>query len=103
MVGWAVGDQGSIFATDDGGQHWTLRRSSMDGQPELHGVATAKDGHEVWAVGIRTADQPPYERGAILKTDKDGADWAENDVPEAKGLKWCCRHRRWEACLGRRL
>jgi photosystem II stability/assembly factor-like uncharacterized protein len=62
--GWAVGDQGAIFVTHDGGSTWTS-------QPSHIGTALLRvhfaDPQHGWAVG--------YD-GAILMTRDGGANWS---------------------------
>jgi hypothetical protein len=53
--GWAVGDNGTILATEDGGVHWSPQISSTSNF--LLGVAFTADGRHGWAVG---------ENGTIL-------------------------------------
>ena len=62
--GWAVGDNGLIVATEDGGGHWTRQTSSTESN--LLGVAFAADGRRGWAVG---------QNGSIVATEDGGGRW----------------------------
>jgi photosystem II stability/assembly factor-like uncharacterized protein len=66
--GWAVGDNGAIVATEDGGGHWTPQTSSTSNT--LVGVAFAADGRRGWAVG---------ENGPIVATEDGGGHWTPRD------------------------
>ena len=70
-TGWAVGLNGTILATGDGGAHWSAQ-SSNGIFSELYGVS-ALDSSTVVAVG---------EFGMFLKTTDGGATW----VHESSGL-----------------
>ena len=61
--GWAVGDKGTILATNDGGKDWQAQVSGTD--KELHGVYFA-DARNGWAVG---------DGGTILATRDGGESW----------------------------
>jgi len=61
--GWAVGDSGTILATDDGGTTW--RRQTSGTSRVLHSVHFS-DANRGWAVG---------DFGTILTTDDGGAVW----------------------------
>jgi hypothetical protein len=62
--GWAVGEKGTILATEDGGSHWGPQISSTSS--DLAGVAFAADGRHGWAVG---------EKGTMLATEDGGSHW----------------------------
>ena len=63
--GWAVGRNGTILATTDGGAQWATQTSGTSNA--LGGVAFASDGRHGWAVG---------RNGTILATTDGGAQWA---------------------------
>ena len=66
--GWAVGANGTIIATNDGGEHWTAQRSGKPGE-QLSAV-TFVDRLRGWIVGWD---------GTILATTDGGLVWrAEN-------------------------
>jgi photosystem II stability/assembly factor-like uncharacterized protein len=63
--GWVVGENGSIFHTDDGGLTWDIQNSSTD--TELRGIhfITSERG---WVVG---------DKGTILHTINGGLTWTK--------------------------
>ena len=70
--GWAVGTQGAIVATHDGGQSWQPQTSGVTSQ--LRSVHFSADGQRGWAVG---------SEGAIVATRDGGQSWQ----PQASGVK----------------
>src|SRR5205085_1614947 len=73
--GWAVAENGSIVATEDGGGHWTRQTSST--RNHLSGVAFAADGRRGWAVG---------ENGSIVATEDGGGHWTRQTSSTATFL-----------------
>jgi len=69
---WAVGFEGTILESVDGGEHWSPRASGT--QSGLDSVYGSSDGQHLWAVG---------ERGTILKSADGGEHWS----PRASGTK----------------
>ncbi|WP_367067113.1 YCF48-related protein [Oryzisolibacter sp. LB2S] len=63
--GWAVGGDGAILATRDGGATWTAQASGV--KAWLYSVQFAADGQRGWAVG---------DGGTILATHDGGNSWA---------------------------
>ena len=61
---WAVGDNGTIVHTNNGGKNWVAQRSMTSAL--LQGVAFA-DANDGWAVG---------NVGTILHTSNGGKTWA---------------------------
>ena len=68
--GWAVGEDGTILATADGGQSW--QRQASGTSTWLRAVQFLEDGRRGWAVG---------EDGTILATADGGQSWQ----PQASG------------------
>jgi len=68
MPGWAVGANGTILATADGGVTWTRQGSSTPF--DLHGVRFA-DSMRGWAIGAN---------GTLLVTGDGGATWQARDT-----------------------
>ena len=69
--GWAVGDQGTIIDTTNGGSAWAAQSSGTG--DDLTGV-TFTDAHDGWATGQSyTGDD--YSSGFILHTTNGGQDW----------------------------
>ena len=65
LVGWAVGDDGTILDTRDGGANWEAQKRSS--AASLNSVQFNSDGKRGWVVG---------ESGTILATRDGGASWA---------------------------
>jgi hypothetical protein len=68
--GWAVGHDGTILATADGGQTWQLQHYDPEGRP-LYDVLFL-DGANLVALG---------GYGTYLTTADDGRTWARRDFP----------------------
>jgi photosystem II stability/assembly factor-like uncharacterized protein len=66
-VGWAVGDNGVIMSTADGGAHWI---TSCRGSANLHAVFFV-DAQHGWIGG---------HAGTMLRTTDGGATWTPQDV-----------------------
>lgn len=81
--GHAVGPQGRIVATDDGGRTWTLQRSG--GVETLTGVsfADARRGLAVGTVDLATGGQ----RAVVFATDDGGRSWVSRIVPDTVRLR----------------
>ncbi|WP_085316683.1 YCF48-related protein [Derxia lacustris] len=65
LRGWAVGDGGTILATDNGGRSWAVQ--ARDSRSWLNCVTFASDGLRGWVVG---------NDGTVLATDNGGRSWA---------------------------
>ncbi|MBL8506399.1 MAG: hypothetical protein JNJ51_08580 [Methylobacillus glycogenes] len=66
--GWAVGFNGSIITTADGGQTWTPQSSGTNN--ELQSVFFTANGQHGWVVGFG---------GTILATRNGGASWSQQN------------------------
>ncbi len=68
--GWAVGTDGVIVSTADGGKHWGLQRQTFGTDERLFSVMfiTPTDGFAVGSFGL------------CLKTNDGGANWVTVDV-----------------------
>jgi len=64
--GWAVGAEGTIIHTSDGGEHWTSERSNTQHPLERVFFAGKTRG---WAVGFG-GTVVAYERGKALTTSR---------------------------------
>ena len=81
--GWAVGDRGVIWHTDDGGRHWQQQTSGVD--CNLQGVCflNAQLG---WAVGGFTHPYTHTSNGVVLATADGGQTWKHNPKLLLPGL-----------------
>ncbi len=79
--GWAVGDRGVVWRTEDGGKSWALQKTPTDAA--LHGVCfvTAQVG---WAVGSGTQAFTGLGYGVILKTTDGGRSWVDLSAKSSK-------------------
>ena len=64
-LGWAVGENGTILATSDGGVSWAVQASGS--KAILQSVQFTTDGRRGWAVG---------DSGTILATSNGGSSWS---------------------------
>lgn len=69
LRGWAVGGEGAILATSDGGRSWA-RQNSNSWVP-LSSITFLADGRRGWAVG---------GNGSILATSDGGRSWARQTI-----------------------
>ncbi len=82
-LGWAVGDRGVIWHTDDGGATW--RQQASEVSCRLNSVFFV-DGQCGWAVG---GDSRPYSqatRGVVLRTVDAGQNWTALPQPVLRRL-----------------
>lgn len=73
--GWAVGDQGTIIHTVDGGQNWVLQQTQT---PFVLTDIAFLDTQTGWAVG---------DHGTILHTSDAGANWISQNTETIKDLR----------------
>jgi photosystem II stability/assembly factor-like uncharacterized protein len=92
--GWAVGDRGAIWRTDDGGRNWRLSDSPVGCR--LHGICFL-DGENGWAVGGWTHPYTHKTSGVVLRTLDGGQSWRQ--IPTA-GLPMLRRIRMFDARSG---
>ena len=73
-TGWAIGSNGDIICTTDGGENWELRHSNIDHVSDIFFV----DDQFGWAVGLLFTGEinwyPVYE-GVLLNTTDGGENW----------------------------
>ncbi len=72
LTGWAVGDRGTIWHTDDGGQQWQLQRSGVS--CPLRSVWFL-DRYTGWAAGGLTHPYTHTSSGVLLVTHDGGKIW----------------------------
>lgn len=84
--GWAVGDQGVILATNDGGERWKLQSSGTGAA--LNDVQFISPNVGFVVGGWFEADTG-LSRGVLLKTTNGGATWTEveNDLPALQQVR----------------
>jgi photosystem II stability/assembly factor-like uncharacterized protein len=85
--GWAVGNGGTILATQDGGEHWTLQKSPTPPNVSLHGVIFASDGRRGWAVGTGCTILSTTDGGGVWKATQP-CDAALTGVAFSGRLGW---------------
>lgn len=71
--GFAVGDRGVIWATDDGGRTWNRQRSGVSCRLESISFANASRG---WIVGGWTHPYSHKTTGVVLQTHDGGEQWS---------------------------
>ncbi|HEX3725737.1 MAG TPA: YCF48-related protein [Pirellulales bacterium] len=71
--GWAVGDRGVIWHTDDGGRQWNLQSSGVDCSLACVYFLDADTG---WAVGGSTQPYIHTSQGVVLRTRDGGRHWS---------------------------
>jgi photosystem II stability/assembly factor-like uncharacterized protein len=82
--GWAVGDRGVIWATEDGGRHWRLADSPVNCR--LESVYFVDDVHG-WIVGGWRHAYTCRSSAVVLRTTNGGRRWTLVDVPTLPALK----------------
>ena len=70
--GWAVGDRGAIWHTEDGGRHWQLQASTVTCRLESVWFLDDRVG---WAVGGWTHPYTHKTSGVVLYTRDGGQRW----------------------------
>lgn len=73
--GWAVGDRGAIYATNDGGKHWRLQSARVECRL---GSVQFLDADNGWAAGGEFFPYTHTSRGLLLRTRDGGRSWAED-------------------------
>lgn len=82
--GWAVGDRGAIWKTEDGGRHWQLTDSPVNCRLEsLHFI----DQTHGWAVGGWIHPLTHKTSAVVLYTDDGGRRWKSLDALTLPGLR----------------
>ncbi len=95
--GWAVGDRGAIWHTDDGGEHWQLQNSPVG--CNLHAVIF-HDPQTGWAVGGLTHPYTRTSSGVVLATRDGGQSWSYNNklvLPTLRRVGFFTTQRGWAA------
>lgn len=82
--GWAVGDRGVIWHTNDGGKRWRLQPSGVTSRLESVHFIDSENG---WAAGGQTLPYTHATRGVLLRTRDGGRSWAIDKGLLLPGLK----------------
>jgi len=86
--GWAVGDRGVIWYTDDGGRHWRLQGSPVPCRLESVWFVDDRRG---WIVGGWTHPYTHRTTGVVLRTSDGGQRWEalpRLSLPALKSVKF---------------
>lgn len=93
--GWAVGDRGVIWSTEDGGRHWQLSDSPVNCRIEsIHFV----DGDRGWAVGGWTHAYSDRTSAVVLHTKDGGRRWTKlpaGTLPKLSTVRFFDDRRGW--------
>ena len=84
QYGWAVGDRGTIWHTEDGGRRWVLQHARADFT--LHDVHFV-DRQRGWAVGEMVQPFTWRSIGVVLKTSNGGGRWTVVPAPSLPALR----------------
>ena len=82
--GWAVGDRGAVWHTNDGGRHWHLQHSGVEHPLESVWFINERHG---WAVGGWTHPYTHKTTAVVLRTGDGGRRWAAVERLTLPGLK----------------
>ena len=82
--GWAVGDQGTLWQTRDGGRQWALVDTGT--MATLRSICLLTD--EIgWVAGWETRGSPELAEGVLLATKDGGRSWQPLDAGKLSPLK----------------
>jgi photosystem II stability/assembly factor-like uncharacterized protein len=84
LHGWAVGDRGAIWKTEDAGRHWQLTDSPVNSR--LESVHFVDETHG-WAVGGWIHPLTHKTSAVVLHTDNGGRRWKRLDASTLPGLR----------------
>ncbi|MBN2021352.1 MAG: hypothetical protein JW809_01025 [Pirellulales bacterium] len=93
--GWAVGDRGAIWHTDDAGRTWRLQQSGV--ACPLRSVCFV-DEQTGWAAGGFAQPYADASRGVVLRTDDGGQTWRRDDgllLPAVYKIRFLDRQCGW--------
>jgi len=82
--GWAVGDRGVIWSTEDGGRHWRLGDSPVNCRLES---VSFVDENQGWAVGGWCHPYTHRSSGVVIRTENGGRRWTALPLPTLPALK----------------
>jgi len=93
--GWAVGDRGTIWYTDDGGRNWRLQESGVTCRLESVFFLNERLG---WAVGGSTHPYTHTSSGILLLTRDGGRRWVRHHgltLPLLRQIRFLDEKRGW--------
>ncbi|MCO6456658.1 MAG: hypothetical protein J5I93_15275, partial [Pirellulaceae bacterium] len=93
--GWAVGDRGVIWHTQDGGQSWQLQDSPVSCRLESICFVDARRG---WIVGGWVHPYTHASTGVVLRTEDGGRRWVADSnltLPALKVVRFLDARRGW--------
>ena len=93
--GWAVGDRGTIWHTDDGGRNWGLQRADV--ACRLHSVSFLNPDTG-WAAGGASLPYSDNSSGVVLFTHDGGQHWAHDPkllLPALKQVRFSSERHGW--------
>ena len=70
--GWAIGDHGVIWQTQDAGMHWKQHPSTTDAQLQAIHFIDSENG---WIVGGAVQSYTKKTSGVLLRTRDGGSSW----------------------------
>jgi hypothetical protein len=74
MLVWAVGAQGTVLNSEDGGKHWVHR--DIIERPSLQAIRPLSDGNSLWALG---------SGGDLFYSEDRGSNWKAVTLPQRTG------------------
>ena len=86
--GWAVGESGAIWHTDNGGAQWQLQNIPV--RCQLYAVSFL-DSQTGWAAGGWTEPYTQLRRGTLLRTSDGGKNWSlwsKDPLPTIKKIQF---------------
>ena len=93
--GWAVGDRGTIWHTEDGGKHWHLQESNVACRLDSVDFIDRQTG---WAAGGSSHPYTHTSSGVLLRTSDGGRHWSEGPkllLPALKRVRFFNPRRGW--------
>ena len=93
--GWAVGDRGTLWHTDDGGRHWQQQVSGVSCPLESVCFLDQQTG---WAAGGQTHPYTHTSTAVVLATSDGGRHWRHLDrvlLPAVKKLRMVTARHGW--------
>jgi photosystem II stability/assembly factor-like uncharacterized protein len=93
--GWAVGDRGTIWVTEDRGDHWNLQASGVGCRLESVSFVDAQTG---WAAGGAWCPYLDAGSGVVLTTGDGGQHWQtvpKVPLPKLRSIGFFNQHRGW--------